>query len=87
MAIPTFEGDVAGGSDYRFGAEVSVGRFFTVGTLVAFFGGFGAFDAFLHFLFEDFGEDFSSFGEEKRVEVVERLTVGGLVQDEITVVE
>jgi hypothetical protein len=58
-----------------------------VGTLFALFGGFGAFDAFLHCLFENFGEDFSAFGEEKLVEIVECFAVSGLVQNKITVVE
>ena len=58
-----------------------------MGTLVAFGGGFGAFDTFLDCLFEDFGEDCASFSEKELGEIVERLTVSGLVQDEITVVE
>ena len=58
-------------------------------TPFAFFGGFSAFDAFLflQFLFEDFGEDFSSFGEEELVEIVKSFSVSGLVHDLIAVVE
>jgi hypothetical protein len=53
-----------------------------VGTLLAFGSAFAVGDAFLKFLLEDFLEKFLSFGAKKVVEVVEGVTVGGVVHDE-----
>ena len=61
--------------------------FFTVGTLFSFVGGFVAFDSFLEFLFEDFFGEVSTFDVEKVIEVVEYVSIGGVVHDEIAFVE
>jgi hypothetical protein len=50
-------------------------------------GGFGAFDTFLEFGFEGFLEEFASFDEEKFVHIVEGLSEGGVVGDEVALGE
>ena len=57
--------------------------FFTLGTVGGLGGGFGTVDAFLEFGFEGFLEKLSSFDEKKRVHVIEGLTKGGIVGDEV----
>jgi hypothetical protein len=58
-----------------------------VGTLFGFGGRFGAFDALLKFLLKSFLEKLSSFGQEKLVHIVEGFAVGGIVGDEVALVE
>jgi hypothetical protein len=49
--------------------------------------GFGLFDTFLEFVLKDFSEEGSSLDEEKRFEVIEGFSEGGVVGDEIALVE
>jgi hypothetical protein len=48
---------------------------------------FGTLDALLEFGFECFSEEFSSFDEKEFVEVIECLPIGGVIGDEIAVIE
>ena len=67
--------------DYRFRLRILHARFFTVGTLVRFGSVFGLGDAFLEFFFEDFLEEFLSFGAKEVIDVVEGASVLGGVHD------
>jgi hypothetical protein len=49
--------------------------------------GFGLFDTFLEFVLKDFSEEGSSLDEEKRFEVIECFSEGGVEGDEIALVE
>ena len=57
--------------------------FFTVRASLGFLSGFDSLDAFLEFGFEGFLEEFSSFGEEEFVHVVEGLSIFGVVGDHV----
>ena len=56
-------------------------RFFTEGTLFRFGLGFVTVDAFLEFGLQHIFDERSSFDEEKVIEIVEGLSVGGVVGD------
>jgi len=62
--------------------------FFTVGTLLGFFGSFGPPDAFLEFLLKGFLEEFSSFVKKKGFQEVESLSSFVIViSDEVAFVQ
>jgi hypothetical protein len=49
--------------------------------------GFDFFDAFLKFLSKNFLDELSSFVEEEGIEIVDHLTVSGVVHDAFAFVE
>jgi hypothetical protein len=58
-----------------------------MGTVLGGGGGFVFFDPFLHFLLKGLLEKLPSFGEKEVFEIVERLSVSGVVGDLIALVE
>jgi len=58
-----------------------------VRTLFGFGGGFGALDRFLKLLLKGFWEKLASLDKEEGFHVVEGFAVGGIVGDEIALVE
>jgi len=61
--------------------------FFTGGTLLGFGGGFGSLDALLEFLLKSLLEKFSTFVEEEGFHKVKRLSVRGVISDEVAFVQ
>jgi hypothetical protein len=61
--------------------------FFTVGTLIRCGSGFGSVDTFLEFFLKGLAKKLSSLNKKKRFEISERLTEGGLVGDQIALIE
>ena len=61
--------------------------FFTVGALLGFGGRFGAYDAFWQLFLKGGLEKLTPFREEKVFQVVEGLAVGGVIGNEIALVE
>jgi len=58
-------------------------RFFTVGTLLGFGGGFGTLDTLLEFLLEGFLEELSTLIGKKGFHEVECLSVSGGIGDQV----
>jgi hypothetical protein len=61
--------------------------FFTVGTLLAFFGRFDLLDSFLDYFLKGFLEELSSFDEEKVFHLFENMSVLCVVCNEFAFVE
>ena len=79
IAKATLKGDVPVYGNCAFHLFVLGARFFTVGTLFGFAGGFGAF---LEFLRKGLFEKVSSLDEEKLLQIVKGSAVCGVVGDE-----
>jgi len=58
-----------------------------VGTLLAFDSGFDTFDAMLQLFLKGFLEKLSPFDEEEVFQVIEGVAVGGVIGDEVALVE